>query len=125
MSNRFRSRRVNLVGGQGSGKTVLAQAIARAFRKALVIDPQDEWPDSETLTAYVPEYTEYGPESVEEMDAVVIFNNVLVPWERVFMYRDPLLCNKAFAETNAVIHMMHQVVCGKLAKAEFIVGLLC
>jgi 4-hydroxyphenylacetate 3-monooxygenase len=61
----------------------------------------------------------------EEMDAVVIFNNVLVPWERVFMYRDPLLCNRAFAETNAVVHMMHQVVCGKLAKAEFIVGLLC
>jgi len=61
----------------------------------------------------------------EEMDAVVIFNNVHVPWERVFMYREPLLCNRAFAETNAVIHMMHQVVCGKLAKAEFIVGLLC
>lgn len=61
----------------------------------------------------------------EEMDAVVTFANVLVPWERVFMYRDPLLCNRAFAETNAVTHMMHQVVCGKLAKAEFIVGLLC
>ncbi len=61
----------------------------------------------------------------EEMDAVVIFNNVLVPWERVFMYRDPLLCNRAFAETNAVVHMMHQVACGKLAKAEFLVGLLC
>lgn len=61
----------------------------------------------------------------EEMDSVVIFNDVLVPWERVFMYREPLLCNRAFAETNAVIHMMHQVVCGKLAKAEFIVGLLC
>lgn len=61
----------------------------------------------------------------EEMDAVVIFEEVLVPWERVFMYRDPLLCNRAFAETGAVIHMMHQVACGKLAKAEFIVGLLC
>lgn len=61
----------------------------------------------------------------EEMDAVVTFRNVLVPWERVFLYRDPLMCNRAFAETNAVVHMMHQVVCGKLAKAEFIVGLLC
>ncbi len=61
----------------------------------------------------------------EEMDAVVVFDNVLVPWERVFMYRDPLLCNRAFAETNAVVHMMHQVACAKLAKAEFIVGLLC
>ncbi len=61
----------------------------------------------------------------EELDAIVTFDNVLVPWERLFMYREPMLCNKAFAETNAVIHMMHQVVCGKLAKAEFIVGLLC
>lgn len=61
----------------------------------------------------------------EEMDAVITFDKVLVPWERVFMYREPLLCNRAFAETNAVVHMMHQVVCGKLAKAEFIVGLLC
>ncbi len=61
----------------------------------------------------------------EEMDAVVVFENVLVPWERVFMYRDPLLCNRAFAATNALVHMMHQVACGKLAKAEFLVGLLC
>ncbi len=61
----------------------------------------------------------------EEMDAVVIFDNVFVPWERVFMYQEPLLCNKAFAESNAVVHMMHQVACGKLAKVEFIVGLLC
>ena len=61
----------------------------------------------------------------EEMDAVVIFDNVLVPWERVFMYRDPSLCNRAMNETNAVVHMMHQVACGKLAKAEFMVGLMC
>lgn len=61
----------------------------------------------------------------EEMDAVVIFDNVFVPWHRVFMYKDPQLCNRAFAQTNAVIHMMHQVACAKLAKAEFIVGLLC
>jgi 4-hydroxyphenylacetate 3-monooxygenase len=61
----------------------------------------------------------------EELDAVVIFDNVLVPWERIFMYRDPSLCNQAFTESNAVLHMMHQVTAGKLAKAEFVVGLLC
>ena len=33
-------------------------------------------------------------------------------------------CNQAFAATNAVVHMMHQVACGKLAKAEFMVGLM-
>ena len=60
----------------------------------------------------------------EEMDAVVIFDNVLVPWERMFMYREPMLCNQAFGATNAVVHMMHQVACGKLAKAEFMVGLM-
>ncbi len=61
----------------------------------------------------------------EEMDAVVIFDNVLVPWERIFMYGQPELCNQAFNATNAVVHMMHQVACGKLAKAEFMVGLMC
>jgi len=61
----------------------------------------------------------------EEMDAVVIFENVLVPWERVFMYAQPELCNQAFSATNAVVHMAHQVAAGKLAKAEFMVGLMC
>ncbi len=61
----------------------------------------------------------------EEMDCMVVFDNVLVPWERVFLYDDPGLCNRAYAETSAVVHMMHQVVCKNLAKAEFIVGLLC
>ncbi|GHA42674.1 4-hydroxyphenylacetate 3-monooxygenase oxygenase component [Amylibacter ulvae] len=60
----------------------------------------------------------------EEMDAVVIFDNVLVPWERVFMYGEPELCNQAFGATNAVVHMAHQVACGKLAKAEFLTGIL-
>ncbi|MEM7324191.1 MAG: 4-hydroxyphenylacetate 3-monooxygenase, oxygenase component [Actinomycetota bacterium] len=60
----------------------------------------------------------------EEMDAVVVFENVLVPWERVFMYGQPEICNQAFGATNAVVHMAHQVACGKLAKAEFMVGLL-
>ena len=61
----------------------------------------------------------------EEMDAVVIFENVLVPWERVFMYGQPELCNQAFGATHAVVHMAHQVAAGKLAKSEFIVGLMC
>lgn len=61
----------------------------------------------------------------DEMDAVVIFEDVLVPWERVFMYGEPALCNQAFGTTRALAHMAHQVACGKLAKAEFMVGLMC
>jgi len=61
----------------------------------------------------------------EEMDAVVIFEDVFVPWERIFMYGEPGLCNQAFNTTNAIVHMAHQVACGKLAKAEFMVGMMC
>ena len=56
---------------------------------------------------------------------MVIFDNVLVPWEHIFMYGEPNLCNQAFGATNAVVHMAHQVACGKLAKAEFMVGIMC
>ncbi len=58
----------------------------------------------------------------EEMDAVVIFDDVLVPWERVFLLRDVERCNKAFAVTGAIAHMAHQVVTKNVAKTEFILG---
>ena len=61
----------------------------------------------------------------EEMDAIVIFDDVVVPWERVFLNARPDLCNAAYATTNAVVHMMHQVVCKNVAKAEFLVGVAC
>jgi 4-hydroxyphenylacetate 3-monooxygenase len=60
----------------------------------------------------------------EEMDAVVVFDDVLVPWERVFLYGDPELANGAFGATNAVIHMAHQVMAKNIAKTEFMLGLV-
>ena len=59
----------------------------------------------------------------EEMDAMVVFDDVLVPWERVFLYRDVDRCNRAFAVSNAVVHMSHQVVTKNIAKTEFMLGL--
>jgi 4-hydroxyphenylacetate 3-monooxygenase len=61
----------------------------------------------------------------EEMDCLVVFDDVVVPWDRVFLLDDQAAANDAFAATGAVVHMMHQVACKNLAKAEFIVGLLC
>ncbi|MDR7465005.1 MAG: 4-hydroxyphenylacetate 3-monooxygenase, oxygenase component, partial [Armatimonadota bacterium] len=58
----------------------------------------------------------------EEMDAVVVFDDVLVPWERVFLLGDVERCNKAFGATNAVVHMAHQVVTKNVAKTEFVLG---
>ena len=59
----------------------------------------------------------------EEMDAVVIFDDVFVPWEKVVLYRDVIRCNEAYARTGAVVHMTHQVVVKNIAKSEFILGL--
>ena len=59
----------------------------------------------------------------EEMDCVVIFDNVLVPWERVFLCGDVARCNALYGGTGAVVHMMHQVVVKNVAKSEFLLGL--
>jgi 4-hydroxyphenylacetate 3-monooxygenase len=59
----------------------------------------------------------------DEMDAVVVFDNVLVPWERVFLCGDVARCNALYGETGAVVHMMHQVVVKNVAKSEFVLGL--
>ena len=59
----------------------------------------------------------------EEMDCVVIFDHVLVPWERVFLCGDIARCNTVFAETGAVVNMMHQVAVKDVVKSEFMLGL--
>jgi 4-hydroxyphenylacetate 3-monooxygenase len=59
----------------------------------------------------------------EEMDAVVVFDDVLVPWENVLLYRDVERCNAAQTRTGAVVGMAHQVVIKNIAKCEFVLGL--
>ncbi len=59
----------------------------------------------------------------EEMDCVVVFKQVLVPWERVFLCGDVARCNALYGDTNAVVNMMHQVVVKNTVKAEFMLGL--
>jgi 4-hydroxyphenylacetate 3-monooxygenase len=59
----------------------------------------------------------------EEMDAVVVFDDVLVPWERVLLHRDVERCNAAYARTGAAAAMAHQVVVKNVAKTEFLLGL--
>ena len=60
----------------------------------------------------------------DELDAMVIFDDVIVPWERVFLIRDVDRANQAYARTGAVLHMAHQVVNLKIAKTEAILGTL-
>ena len=60
----------------------------------------------------------------DELDAMVIFDDVMVPWDRVFLIKDIELANQAYARTGAVLHMAHQVVNLKIAKTEAILGTL-
>ena len=60
----------------------------------------------------------------EEPDAVVVFDDVHVPYERCFVLGDPDLCNGFYAHTSAVVHMTHQVVTRTTAKTEYILGLV-
>lgn len=58
----------------------------------------------------------------EELDAIVVFDDVLVPWDRVFLKGDVERCNAVHGATDAVVHMMHQVVTKNVAKTEFLLG---
>src|SRR5580698_8526715 len=60
----------------------------------------------------------------EESDAVVVFDDVHVPYERVFALGDPDLCNGFYTQTSAVVHMTHQVIERTTAKTEYILGLV-
>jgi 4-hydroxyphenylacetate 3-monooxygenase len=60
----------------------------------------------------------------DEMDAVVVFDDVHVPFERCFMLGHPELCNTFYADTSAVVHMTHQVTTRTTAKTEFMLGLI-
>jgi 4-hydroxyphenylacetate 3-monooxygenase len=60
---------------------------------------------------------------LDESDAMVIFEDVLVPWERVFIYRNADMCNGLYNRTGAMPQIMHQFSTKNLAKAEFMMAL--
>ena len=57
------------------------------------------------------------------MDAIVFFEDVLVPWERVFLLGDVDLCNHWAEATNRNVHTGQQVVTKQVVKSEFMLGL--
>ena len=59
----------------------------------------------------------------EEMDCIVFFDDVLVPWERVFLLGDVEMCNNYGIATQSTTHSGYQVVNRCVVKTEFILGL--
>src|ERR1700688_4790123 len=59
----------------------------------------------------------------EETDCIVFFDDVEVPWDRVFLYGDVGLLNGAAYATHYSAHSSHQGAAKNLAKCEFVLGL--
>jgi anthranilate 3-monooxygenase (FAD)/4-hydroxyphenylacetate 3-monooxygenase len=58
----------------------------------------------------------------EENDSLLIFDNVFVPWERVFMYRDVKLNNALYGDSALRNHTAHQTNTRALVKMQFAIG---
>ena len=58
----------------------------------------------------------------EEPDAMVVFDDVLIPWERVFLHDNVALANKLFTSASIQNNTGHQTAVRGLAKCQFLVG---
>lgn len=59
----------------------------------------------------------------EESDGIAIFDDVKVPWERVFIYRDDEAETLIHGKTRVGPHALHQSVVRAAAKSEFMMAL--
>ncbi|WP_042149993.1 4-hydroxyphenylacetate 3-monooxygenase, oxygenase component [Paucisalibacillus sp. EB02] len=60
----------------------------------------------------------------EEMDSIVVFNDVLVPWERVFYYDNLLVSNTFATKSSFLPFSIHQAISRQIVKTEFVLGLV-
>ena len=58
----------------------------------------------------------------EEPDALFVFENVFVPWERVFVYNDVTLANAMYVDTNLRQQTAHQTGVRGQVKMQFAAG---
>lgn len=60
----------------------------------------------------------------EEMDAIVVFDDVVVPWERVFYYENIEVANQFMNVSGFQAYTLHQVLSRQIAKTEFVLGVV-
>jgi 4-hydroxyphenylacetate 3-monooxygenase oxygenase component len=59
----------------------------------------------------------------EEPDAVCVFDDVLIPWDRVFLYNEVPMGNALFAQASIRNHTGHQTAIRGLAKCQLLTGI--
>lgn len=60
---------------------------------------------------------------LEEMDTILVFDNVLVPWNRVFYYDNPLAAAEFSFKSSFHNFTTHQVLTRQIVKLEFLLGM--
>ena len=58
----------------------------------------------------------------DEIDTIVVFDHVTVPWDRVFCYQNPEASLKIFSESSFYPLTAHQITSRRIVKTEFILG---
>ncbi|MED5018353.1 4-hydroxyphenylacetate 3-monooxygenase, oxygenase component [Paenibacillus chibensis] len=86
--------------------------------------PGIRWICRETLVGGDSGYDYPLSSRFDEMDTLVIFDRVLVPWERVFIHGDDHLSMRLFSESGFHVHSAYQVLCRYIAKLEFTLGII-
>lgn len=59
----------------------------------------------------------------EEMDSIVVFDNVLVPWNRVFYYNNVEVAEEFPIQSSFHPFTKHQVLTRQIVKTEFVLGI--
>lgn len=59
----------------------------------------------------------------EEMDTVLVFDNVVVPWDRIFFYENLEAANDFMLKCSFHHFAVHQAITRQIVKTEFILGL--
>ena len=59
----------------------------------------------------------------DEIDAIVVFDNVFIPWERVFCYQDSKAAFEIYNSSSFTPLTAHQITTRRVVKTEFILGL--
>ncbi|WP_097149440.1 4-hydroxyphenylacetate 3-monooxygenase, oxygenase component [Ureibacillus acetophenoni] len=59
----------------------------------------------------------------EEMDSIVVFDNVLVPWDRVFYYNNAEVAEEFVSKSSFHHYAKHQVLTRQIVKTEFLLGI--
>ncbi len=57
----------------------------------------------------------------DELDGILVFDDVFVPWERVFIYKDPTRVNQVLNYTS--LYTGHQSTIRLMTKLQFVAGL--